>query len=229
MPTVLECFDDAYRLQTEAIVLSARGNRITFDRTVFYPGFGAAPSDIGEIILPDGRRMQVSGCEWDSASAEVHHCICKTSQVALAPGDKVIAQIAWLPRHSAMRIHTALHLVSIAFPFPVVQHTILPRGGNITFRVADTGIEPRELERLVNEIVKADFSLETVWIAQEEVMHSISWPTSNGRIRAIKIDEIDLQPCDGLHVRRTAEVGPVQIRDIISTPDQMLLCDVCLI
>jgi misacylated tRNA(Ala) deacylase len=38
----------------------------------------------------------------------------------------------------------------------------------------------------------------------------------SGRIRLIRIGDIDLQPCGGTHVRSTAEIGPLVIGKIES-------------
>ncbi|MGV6876254.1 hypothetical protein ACUSIJ_26700 [Pseudochelatococcus sp. B33] len=37
------------------------------------------------------------------------------------------------------------------------------------------------------------------------------WPGKRGRLRAIEIGSTDKQLCDGVHVRRTDEVGAVKI------------------
>ena len=43
---------------------------------------------------------------------------------------------------------------------------------------------------------------------------SVKPPMGAGRIRLMEIEGVDLQPCGGTHVRRTAEIGPVKITKI---------------
>jgi misacylated tRNA(Ala) deacylase len=39
---------------------------------------------------------------------------------------------------------------------------------------------------------------------------SVKPPMGAGRVRLLKIDGVDLQPCGGTHVARTGEIGPVE-------------------
>ena len=43
---------------------------------------------------------------------------------------------------------------------------------------------------------------------------SVKPPTGSGRVRLVRIGEIDLQPCGGTHVAHTAEIGRVAITAI---------------
>lgn len=49
------CYTDAYARQTDAVVVEADpdGHAVLLDRTVFYPGGGGQPSDIG-LLTGDG-------------------------------------------------------------------------------------------------------------------------------------------------------------------------------
>ena len=60
---------------------------------------------------------------------------------------------------------------------------------------------------------------ETVWITDEELdarpelvkTMSVQPPRGAGRIRLLKIPDIDLQPCGGTHVANIAEIGGIQV------------------
>jgi len=39
-------------------------------------------------------------------------------------------------------------------------------------------------------------------------------PRGSGRVRLVEIDGLDLQPCGGTHVARTAEIGRVAVTKI---------------
>ena len=43
---------------------------------------------------------------------------------------------------------------------------------------------------------------------------SVKPPTGAGRVRLIRIGNIDLQPCGGTHVQATGEIGPVRVGKI---------------
>ena len=39
-------------------------------------------------------------------------------------------------------------------------------------------------------------------------------PMGQGRVRLIRIGDVDLQPCGGTHVRNTSEIGPLVLGKI---------------
>jgi len=41
-------------------------------------------------------------------------------------------------------------------------------------------------------------------------------PMGTGRVRLIRIGEVDLQPCGGTHVAHTGEIGPMVVAKIES-------------
>ena len=43
---------------------------------------------------------------------------------------------------------------------------------------------------------------------------SVKPPKINGKIRLVKIGNVDLQPCGGTHVKSTAEIGKIKIGKI---------------
>jgi len=43
---------------------------------------------------------------------------------------------------------------------------------------------------------------------------SVSPPIGFGRVRLVRIDGVDLQPCGGTHVRRTGEIGAMRVAKI---------------
>jgi misacylated tRNA(Ala) deacylase len=43
---------------------------------------------------------------------------------------------------------------------------------------------------------------------------SVRPPTTGGRVRLVEIEGLDLQACGGTHVRRTGEIGRVEVGKI---------------
>ena len=43
---------------------------------------------------------------------------------------------------------------------------------------------------------------------------SVKPPKTNGKIRLVKIGNIDLQPCGGTHVENTSEIGSIEVGKI---------------
>ena len=68
-----------------------------------------------------------------------------------------------------------------------------------------------------NELIARGVATETVWITDEELdarpelvkTMSVQPPRGAGRIRLLRIPDIDLQPCGGTHVANIAEIGGI--------------------
>ena len=60
------------------------------------------------------------------------------------------------------------------------------------------------------------------WITDEELLanpgiiktRAVKPPIGTGRVRLIRIGDIDLQPCGGTHVRSTSEIGQLAVAKI---------------
>ena len=60
------------------------------------------------------------------------------------------------------------------------------------------------------------------WITDDEMLAnpqlvksmSVSPPLGFGRVRLLRVHDVDLQPCGGTHVRNTAEIGDVRVAKI---------------
>ncbi|WP_107676194.1 alanyl-tRNA editing protein [Agrobacterium sp. LAD9] len=231
MQTVLDFLDDPYQVEAEALVLCRQGNRVVLDRTVFYPGIGVSPADKGEIIVDDGRVLTVNHSDWHETIPGVLEHFCDAVPDDLLPGAKVIARIDHSLRFSAMRVHTALHLVSVGFPYPMIDGEVFPGWGSATFEADNTGLEAQDLENWVETLVRRRLAVEAIWTAESlrdprVRVRPFTWPSSKGHMRAIKIGDVDLQPCDGLHVRNTKEIGRIKVVEFLRLRAGLYRCDI---
>src|SRR4051794_7375448 len=125
MPTDCLFRDDSYRKSCEARVaaLTEQGG-IVLDRTVFYANSGGQPGDTGVLTTADGRDIRIDNTIYtDAAKSAIAHLPAPGAPV-LAVGDTVTAAIDWDKRYARMRMHTALHLLSAALPFPVTGGSV---------------------------------------------------------------------------------------------------------
>ena len=188
--------------------------------SVFYPAGGGQPGDSGVI-------------EWNSGTADVvdtRKCGDDLIELILAEGAEpppdgttVRQRLNWQRRYKHMRIHTALHLLSVVVPFPVTGGAISAEKGRLDFNMPEAIADKLELQHRLNGLVERDLPVAEDWISDEELAAnpglvktmSVKPPMGAGRVRLIRIgagnEQIDLQPCGGTHVARTGEIGALAI------------------
>jgi misacylated tRNA(Ala) deacylase len=212
--------DDAYLKSCEATVLGVndRGG-IVLDRTVFYATGGGQPGDKGVLKLADGTEIPIATAVKGDAPDEIVHVPAEPGPLP-EPGQKVEAVIDWETRHKRMRIHTALHLLSVALPFPVTGGQISDDYGRLDFAIDGPVPEKDDLTGKLNNLISGDHSVTTEWITDAELeanpdlvkTMSVKPPKGAGEVRLVRIGEnVDLQPCGGTHVAHTGEIGRMAV------------------
>lgn len=193
---------------------------IVLDRTIFYASSGGQPGDTGFLETADGSRIAIAATVHpEGDKTQIVHV---SAEGALAPGDEVTAVIDWDRRYRLMRMHTALHLLSVVFPFPVTGGSIGEDKGRLDFDMPEVPDNLTELEARLNEMASGSHAVTEEWITDAEMAANanliktmkVKPPTGQGRVRLIRIGEVDLQPCGGTHVRDTGEIGPLKLGKI---------------
>jgi misacylated tRNA(Ala) deacylase len=219
--------DDPYLAVTEATVLSVNDRRgIVLDRTVFYATGGGQPGDAGVLERSTGR-VAVATAVYGADKSEIIH-VPGESEPLPEPGETVRAILDWDRRHRLMRIHTGLHLLSVVLPFPVTGGSIGAEEGRLDFDIDGDVPAKEEIEEKLNLLVAANHPVTQEWISDDELLANpnlvktmkVKPPMGSGRVRLVRIGDIDLQPCGGTHVRSTAEIGRLAIGKIESKGKQ---------
>jgi misacylated tRNA(Ala) deacylase len=133
-----------------------------------------------------------------------------------------MAEIDWDRRYRLMRMHTALHLLSVVLPFPVTGGSVGEDRGRLDFDMPETPADLERIEARLNELVAADHPVSAEWITDDEMQSNLDLiktmnvkpPMGQGRVRLIRIGDVDLQPCGGTHVARTGEIGALRLGKI---------------
>jgi misacylated tRNA(Ala) deacylase len=195
---------------------------IILDRTNFYASSGGQPGDTGVIEGADGQRIPIAATiHPDGDKTQVVH-VPAEGAATLTPGAEVTAAIDWDRRYRLMRMHTALHLLSVVFPFPVTGGSIGEDKGRLDFDMPEVPDNLGELEARLNEMVSGNHTVTDEWITDAEMEANagliktmkVKPPVGQGRVRLIRIGDVDLQPCGGTHVRNTSEIGPLRLGKI---------------
>lgn len=201
---------------------------VLLDRTAFYAEGGGQPSDIGVLT-------------WDGGEARVKHVSKKgaVKHVVEGPlppaGATVHGEIDWDLRHRHMRMHTSQHILS-----GVIWKTRSGRtvGNQLHADRSRIDFEPakfsesdlRDIETEMNRILALDIPvrtyeedravLEARLGADRNLLNLV--PQSVKRLRVVEVYDpeerdtrfgrtIDVCPCAGTHVARTAEIGTFEI------------------
>lgn len=224
MSTHLLFRDDAYLRETDSTVIGhTPEGGILVDRTVFYPTGGGQPGDSGLVAWPGGRCAIATAVKAEGGLV----ALVPAEPVALPPVGAALRQrLDWDRRHRHMRVHTALHLLSVVIPLPVTGGQIGAERGRLDFDMPDPPGDVAALEERLNTLIGLDLAVTEQWITDEELLAnpglvktmSVRPPMGQGRVRLVRIGsadrQIDLQPCGGTHVARTAEIGRVEIGKI---------------
>jgi misacylated tRNA(Ala) deacylase len=215
---------DAYLRSAAATVIAyTPEGGIVLDATIFYPTGGGQPGDCGTLIWNGGRLAIATSVKGDGGAIAL-----VPAEAAPPPpiGTKVTQHLDWPRRYALMRMHTALHLLSIVIPLPVTGGQISAQHGRLDFDMSEPPPEIAALNSALNLMIARDLPVTEDWITDAELLAnpalvktmSVRPPMGQGRVRLIRIGQgdtqIDLQPCGGTHVARTAEIGHVKIGKI---------------
>lgn len=211
---------DAYAREMSATVVAVVERGVVLDRTVFYPQGGGQPGDAGVLSTRSGE-IPVTAARYAEDRRAVLHLVGDGASLP-AVGEAVTGRIDGPARFARMRVHTALHLLSVALPYPVTGGAVGDGEGRIDFDIPDGGLDRDALEADLRAFVARDAAVTTRWITDDELLANpglvktmkVKPPMGTGRIRLVVIDGIDLQPCGGTHVARTGEVGRLSVTGI---------------
>merc|ERR1711991_95146 len=123
----------------------------------------------------------------------------------------VTQTIDWDIRYRLMRVHTALHLLSVVIPLPVTGGAITAAKGRLDFDMPDHPGEKEALAAKLQDLIDRDLDVTTDWITDDELAAnpqmvktmSVKPPMGSGRVRLVRIGageaQVDLRPCGGTH------------------------------
>ena len=216
--------EDAYLREAPAKVEAVNDlGGIILDASIFYPTGGGQPGDQGRL-------------NWDNGTCAIATTIKgEGDEIILVPtegsdlppvGADVTQAIDWDTRYRLMRVHTALHLLSVVIPLPVTGGAITAVKGRLDFDMPDHPGEKDALAAKLQDLIDRDLEVTTDWITDEELeanpqmvkTMSVKPPMGSGKVRLVRIGvwetQVDLQPCGGTHVARTSEIGQISIGKI---------------
>ena len=218
METELAYLHDAYLQQSDATVIASDGDRVTLDRTIFYPTGGGQPHDTGAIIW-EGGSAQVLDVRKEGDA--VWHALDVPSPPA---GTNVHLTVDWGRRHALMRTHTALHVLCGViwneWGTAVTGGNMEPLSARMDFEFdpLPDGFGVR-VEELVNVELAAARPIEVSFLPRDTAVEDEDLirtkvnmiPETVKEIRVVDIVGLDKQADGGTHVQSTDEVGRIRV------------------
>ena len=202
-------YDTPYAKEFDAELLSQTehdGNyHIILDRTLFYPGGGGQPCDLGTL----------NGVEVVEVIEHGEDIIHITSSPV--EGKTIHGALNWERRFEHMQQHLGEHLFAGSLWNLYHIHTARMRieGDNVSI---DTDIPADmnailEAESAANEAVWADIPVEVIFPDMAEIRElARKLPPENAipPVRIIRVEGVDYVPCCGIHVSSTGQCGLVK-------------------
>ena len=211
--------ENAYtkEIETEIKEIDEKNKTIELEDTIFYGKSGGQPGDIGEIIA-NGQKKEIS--ETIKSEDSIKNILEDLNGLSI--NQKVTARINWNKRYKHMRMHSALHLMCAAIPLGVTGGQIGFEKSRLDFNDPEKQINKEELEDKINTLMRDDHEIIFEFIDskiledQPELVRTMSVkpPKIDGKLRFIKIGNVDFQPCGGTHVKSTKEIGEIKIGKI---------------
>ncbi len=204
-------------IETKIKEIDPENKTIELEDAIFYGKSGGQPGDEGEIIA-DGQKIKVN--ETIKAGESIKNILENLN--GLRKNQKIIARINWDKRYKYMRMHSALHLMCASISLGVTGGQIDYDKSRLDFNDPDKEIKKEELQEKINTLMRDDHEITYEYIdskileSQPELVRTMSVkpPSIDGKLRFVKIGNVDFQPCGGTHVKSTKEIGKITIGKI---------------
>ncbi len=192
---------------------------VILSSTPFYAESGGQVGDTG-ILAEAGRIFRVDDTQ-TSGKAHVHFGAVEVGEFKL--GDKIDAVVDADRRQAIVLNHSATHLVHAALRQVLGDHVtqkgslVAPDRLRFDFShdggVTDEQIE--EIEKLVNDEIRANVAAETRLMSYDDAMQSgamaLFGEKYGDEVRVLRFGDFSVELCGGTHVERTGDIGVFKI------------------
>lgn len=203
-------YHDAYVTKFTATVVDVRDDArcVYLDRSAFYPTSGGQPHDVGTL----NGVMVVDVVDEDDRVAHV-----LGAATTFVVGTRLEGAVQWPRRFDFMQQHTGQHLLSAMFADDYSWHTTSVHFGDETSSLdltaaSITSDELRDAEQRANTLVTENRDVVVTFEDAATAAGLRKASDREGTLRIVNIRDLDRSACGGTHVRRTGEIGSIQLR-----------------
>jgi misacylated tRNA(Ala) deacylase len=145
---------------TARVIAQTDEGGLILDRTIFYARGGGQPGDSGTLDWEGARIAIATTIKGDEGAI-----ILVPAEPCILPpvGAETEHRLDWHLRYGHMRIHTALHLLSVVLPYPVTGGAIGHDKGRLDFDMPDSPDDPAVIEGRLNAFVTRDLPVSADW------------------------------------------------------------------
>ena len=181
---------------------------VLLDKTAFFPGGGGQYCDLGTID-------NISVVDVYEEDEKIYHVLDKKPNRI----HKVKCEINWDRREYGMQHHFGQHVISACFNNEYKAKTV---GFHLGSEAATVDIEGffkendiLKIENMCNDIIRKNIPVEFLNITKKEakklkIKEDLSKLSDD--IRVVKIDDIDINLCCGVHVKNTLDLRIIKIK-----------------
>ena len=205
-------------MPAEVVRTDVDDNRVLLDQTVFYPGGGGQPHDVGHLVVGEDKLDVVRVTQ--DADGVWHWLDGSLPSV----GTSVEGTIDWDRRFSLMRTHTAMHalcgVIWNRFQSPVTGGNMQPGAGRLDFDLPNwTADQVPIIEAELNAELDRQRDVKISFLPRNAADEDPSLirtkvnllPKGIQEVRVIDIVGLDRQADGGTHVSDTGQVGRITI------------------
>lgn len=181
---------------------------VSLDKTAFFPGGGGQHCDLGYI---DNHKV-INVIE---ENGQIYH-VTETKPIKI---HRVNCKIDWNRRLDGMQQHLGQHVLSGCFFKLFNANTVSVHVGKEISTVDIQGYLDeeaiRKAERFANEIIEENITVEFLTPTKKELKKikiRRDLPNTNEQIRIVKIGDLDINACCGVHPSRTLDIQAIKIK-----------------
>lgn len=205
-------YKDQYLKEFTAEILDVIEVNVTFhvvlDKTAFFPGGGGQHCDLGYIE----NHKVIDVFEKDGL---IYH-VTETKPIKI---HKVKCKIDWNRRLDGMQQHLGQHVLSGCFFTLFNANTVSVHVGKEISTVDIQGFldeeSIRKAEKMANEIIQENIEVEFLTPSKKELKKlklRRDLPNTDEQIRIVKIGDLDINACCGVHPSKTLDLQIIKIR-----------------
>lgn len=200
-------YEKSFTAEIVNIVEKTNEFHIVLDKTHFYPEGGGQPSDIGII-----ESIPVLSVYEDNGT--IYH-VTEKKPVKI---HKLKCSIDWAHRFDYMQHHLGQHILSACLLEKFNAATVGAHLGSTSCTVdVDKLLNINQIEEAIlyaNDIIFDDISVDILYPTKSELKKLYIKKTSTKigeQIRIVKISDLDINPCCGVHPKSTLEVQVIKV------------------